>query len=138
MPYGMPPIPDMMPIKTPSRVVATDESGLYEMLGLDVNCTAKDIKSRWRRISMEYHPDRIKGGADEKKEAEEKFGELQQAYEIIKHPFKRHLYDFLGKASRTGLYKNREEWIQDGNPGALGSLYKKVGTRKSSYKHTYM
>jgi len=54
----------------------------YEILGLGREATEEDIKSAYRRLAMQYHPDRNPGNKD----AEEKFKEATEAYEVLKDP----------------------------------------------------
>ena len=63
----------------------------YEVLGVERDANDKDIKSAYRRLAMEYHPDRNKSP-----EAEEKFKEASEAYEVLSDPRKRGIYDRAG------------------------------------------
>ncbi|GAB4367228.1 MAG: molecular chaperone DnaJ [Calditrichia bacterium] len=64
----------------------------YEILGVDRSATLDEIKSAYRRLAMKYHPDRNQGD----KEAEEKFKEVAEAYEVLRDPDKRARYDRFG------------------------------------------
>jgi len=66
----------------------------YEILGLDRSADENTIKSAYRKMAMKYHPDRNQGDA----EAEEKFKEATEAYEVLKDPQKRQMYDQYGHA----------------------------------------
>ena len=66
----------------------------YEVLGVEKNASAADIKKAYRRLAMKYHPDRNQGD----KEAEEKFKEIGEAYEVLGDEQKRAAYDRFGKA----------------------------------------
>jgi molecular chaperone DnaJ len=68
----------------------------YEILGLGKNASADDIKKSYRKMAMQYHPDRNQGD----KEAEEKFKEAAEAYEVLSNVDKRAKYDRYG---HTGL-----------------------------------
>ncbi|MGN1376438.1 MAG: molecular chaperone DnaJ [Prevotella sp.] len=64
----------------------------YEVLGLDKNASEDDIKKAYRKIAIKYHPDRNPGN----KEAEEKFKEAAEAYDVLHDPQKRQQYDQFG------------------------------------------
>ncbi len=63
----------------------------YEILGVSREADDKEIKRAYRRLAMEYHPDRNKSP-----EAEEKFKEASEAYEVLCDPQKRRIYDRAG------------------------------------------
>ena len=64
----------------------------YEVLGVDKNASEDDIKKAYRKIAIKYHPDRNPGN----KEAEEKFKEAAEAYDVLHDPKKRQQYDQFG------------------------------------------
>ncbi|MBO6143729.1 MAG: molecular chaperone DnaJ [Prevotella sp.] len=64
----------------------------YEVLGVDKNATEDQIKKAYRTIAIKYHPDRNPGN----KEAEEKFKEAAEAYDVLHDPQKREKYDTFG------------------------------------------
>jgi molecular chaperone DnaJ len=66
----------------------------YEVLGLSKNATADEVKKAYRNLALKYHPDRVT--SDKKKEAEEKFKEISEAYEVLTDPNKRTNYDQFG------------------------------------------
>ena len=69
----------------------------YEVLGVSKNATADELKKAYRKKAIEYHPDRQQGKSDaEKKEAEEKFKEAAEAYDVLSNPDKRARYDQFG------------------------------------------
>lgn len=68
----------------------------YEVLGVAKNASEEDIKKAYRKLAMKYHPDRNQG--DKAKEAEEKFKEAKEAYEMLSDPKKRAAYDQYGHA----------------------------------------
>ncbi|HEX6134596.1 MAG TPA: molecular chaperone DnaJ [Longimicrobiales bacterium] len=70
----------------------------YEVLGVERNADADAIKRAYRRLALQYHPDRNSGSRD----AEEKFKELTEAYEILKDSDKRAAYDRYGHAGVKG------------------------------------
>ena len=70
----------------------------YEVLGVDKTATADDIKKAYRKKAIQYHPDKNPGD----KEAEEKFKEAAEAYEVLSDPQKRQRYDQFGFAGMGG------------------------------------
>ncbi|MDD7248178.1 MAG: molecular chaperone DnaJ [Prevotellaceae bacterium] len=69
----------------------------YEVLGVDKNASAADIKKAYRKIAIKFHPDRQGDKSDaEKKEAEEKFKEAAEAYAVLSDDQKRKQYDQFG------------------------------------------
>ena len=68
------------------------EKDYYELLEVSRSATGDDIKKSYRRLAMKYHPDRNQGD----KEAELKFKEINEAYEILKDDQKRAAYDRYG------------------------------------------
>ncbi|EKT55425.1 molecular chaperone DnaJ [Providencia burhodogranariea] len=68
----------------------------YEVLGLEKNASDKDIKKAYKRLAMKYHPDR---NQEKKDEAEVKFKEIKEAYEILSDDQKRAAYDQYGHAA---------------------------------------
>jgi len=68
----------------------------YEVLGVPKNASDEDIKKAYRKLAMKYHPDRNQG--DAAKEAEAKFKEVKEAYEMLSYGQKRAAYDQYGHA----------------------------------------
>jgi molecular chaperone DnaJ len=66
----------------------------YEILGVAKTASEEDIKKAYRKLAMKYHPDRN----PDNKEAEEKFKEVKEAYEMLTNPEKREAYDRYGHA----------------------------------------
>ena len=84
----------------------------YEVLGVDKSASAADIKKAYRRLAMKYHPDRNNGD----KEAEAKFKEIGEAYEVLGDEQKRAAYDRFGKAGVNGGAGG------PGGPGGFGGF----------------
>jgi molecular chaperone DnaJ len=66
----------------------------YEVLGVQKTVSAQELKSAFRKVALQYHPDRNPGNA----EAEEKFKEASEAYEVLSDPERRAKYDRFGHA----------------------------------------
>ncbi|MCU0553379.1 MAG: molecular chaperone DnaJ [Syntrophales bacterium] len=70
----------------------------YEILGVDQSASDDDVKKSYRRLAMQYHPDRNPGD----KKAEEKFKEAAEAYEVLRDSEKRKIYDRYGHEGING------------------------------------
>ena len=70
----------------------------YEVLGVDKNASANDIKKAYRKLAIQYHPDKNPGD----KVAEEKFKEAAEAYSVLSDPDKKARYDQFGHAGLGG------------------------------------
>ena len=70
----------------------------YEVLGVTKNANSKEIKQAYRKLAVKYHPDRNEGD----KEAEEKFKEAAEAYEVLSNPEKKSRYDQFGHQGMSG------------------------------------
>ena len=70
----------------------------YEVLGVDKNVTPDELKKAYRKKALQYHPDRNPGD----KEAEEKFKEAAEAYDVLSNPDKKARYDQFGHAGVDG------------------------------------
>lgn len=74
----------------------------YEVLGVSKNATDNEIKSAYRKLAIKYHPDRNPGNT----EAEEKFKEAAEAYDVLHDPQKRQQYDQFGFDTPGGGFGN--------------------------------
>lgn len=70
----------------------------YEILGVDRNATAEEIKKAYRKSAIKHHPDKNPGDA----EAEKRFKEISEAYEVLSDDQKRQMYDRFGKEGVQG------------------------------------
>ena len=79
----------------------------YQILGVSSEASAQDIKKAFRRLALRYHPDR---NPDTPKQAEEKFKEINEAYQVLSDEQKRRQYDRLiswpGYSRRTTVINN--------------------------------
>jgi len=91
----------------------------YEILGVERNASEKDIKRAYRRLARQFHPD----VNPDDKQAEEKFKEINEAYEVLGDPEKRTRYDQLGASWQQWQHMGRDpgqfDWSQwfTGAPG---------------------
>lgn len=81
--------------------MATDRD-YYEVLGVDRNASKEEIRRAFRRLALKYHPDRNPGD----KEAEQKFKEAAEAYEVLGDDEKRARYDRYGKEGVSGRVRD--------------------------------
>ena len=72
----------------------------YEVLGVEKTATDEELKKAYRKLAKKYHPD---ANPDNKKEAEEKFKEVSEAYETLSNPQKRKMYDQFGPDGPQGF-----------------------------------
>lgn len=93
------------------------DKDLYKVLRVSKSATADELKKAYRKLAVEYHPDKNKS-----KEAEEKFKEINQAYEILGNEQKRKQYDQFGSAS-----------FENGGRGAGGPFGGQGGPFSYSY-----
>ena len=84
----------------------TTKRDYYEILGVQKGAALDEIKRAYRQLALKYHPDRV--SADQKKEAEEKFKELSEAYAALSDPQKRSVYDQYGHAGFDQRYSTED------------------------------
>ena len=107
----------------------------YQLLGIQRNASADDIKKAYRKLALQYHPDRNDGS----KEAEERFKEVTRAYEVLRDPDQRSVYDRYGEAGlargagggQTYDFSDAlEVFMRDfGGFGGLGDIFGARGRR---------
>lgn len=92
----------------------------YEILGVDKKASADELKSAYRKLAKKYHPDLYTNASEtEKKNAEEKFKEINHAYDVLSDPQKRAAYDEYGS----------ENGPMGGGTGGFGGFGGFGGTR---------
>ena len=76
----------------------TTKRDYYEILGVERHADEGELKTNYRKLALKYHPDRNPGD----KESEEKFKEASEAYEVLRDPQKRNIYDQFGHQGLEG------------------------------------
>src|SRR5256885_11715357 len=89
-------------------MATTTKQDYYELLGVPRKASAKDIRAAFRKLARKYHPDLNPGD----KSAEEKFKQLQEAYDVLSDSKKRQMYD------QYGFYSDN---LPPGGPGGAGA-----------------
>ncbi|HEY7271010.1 MAG TPA: DnaJ domain-containing protein, partial [Dehalococcoidia bacterium] len=82
--------------------MATQKADYYETLGVGRNATPDELKRAFRKLAMEFHPDRNPDAG-----AEARFKEVNEAYEVLSDPEKRSAYDRFGHAGMEGAFGAR-------------------------------
>src|SRR5512143_706863 len=95
-----------------------EEKDLYAALGVQRTASADDIKKAYRKLARRHHPDVNPGN----KEAEERFKDISQAYDVLSDPDKRKIYDEFGmEGLQAGFDAARaraaNEWAQRARAG---------------------
>src|SRR5574341_2485153 len=86
-----------------NQLIMAAKRDYYEVLGVDKKASSEDIKSAYRKLAMQYHPDRNKSP-----DAEEKFKEISEAYAVLSDQNKRQQYDQFGHAGIDMRYSQED------------------------------
>ncbi len=102
----------------------------YKILGVDRKASEAEIKRVYRKLALQYHPDRNPGD----KHAEDKFKEINEAYQVLSDPEKRAHYDQLGESYTSWQQRgappggfNWSDWMRGAPGGQTGSYRTEVG-----------
>lgn len=96
----------------------------YETLGIDRNAADDEIKKAFRKLARQYHPD-LQHGEQPKKTAEEKFKEINEAYEVLSDQEKRRRYDMFGHAGGQQGFGGGPEGFDFGR-GGFGDVFNDI------------
>ena len=96
--------------------MTTSKRDYYQVLGIQRNASAEDIKKAFRKLALEYHPDRNK-----REGAEERFKEINEAYQVISDAKKREEYDRYGHRGVSGNGSRGFEGFE--NFGGFGDIF---------------
>jgi molecular chaperone DnaJ len=96
--------------------MATQQTDYYDTLGVSRSASAEDIKRAFRRLAMEFHPDR-----NQQPGAEARFKAINEAYEVLSDPDKRAAYDRFGVAGVSGMGERGFEGFS--NFGGFGDIF---------------
>src|SRR5438034_1777285 len=119
--------------------MAVQYKDYYESLGVPRTASEAEIKKAFRKLAREHHPDVAK----DKKKAEEKFKEINEAYEVLSDPAKRKKYDELGANWKSGAdfrpppgWQNMRGESFRGGAGSGGTEFQFEGTGFSDFFET--
>ena len=99
----------------------------YEILGINKNSSSEEIKRAYRNLAREHHPDMVRDG--DKSSAEQRFKEINEAYQVLSNPEKRKMYDQFGHAGPG--------FNGQGGPFGGGSGGQQTGGQWGPFTYTY-
>jgi molecular chaperone DnaJ len=111
------------------------EKDFYKILGIGRTATENEIKKAYRQLAMQYHPDRN----PENKEAEERFKEISEAYQVLSDPQKRNNYDRFGRSgvksagfNNMGGFVDPFDIFRDVFGGGFGDIFGMGGVNRQN------
>ena len=101
-------------------------SDYYEILGVSKDASDAEIKKKYKKLAMKYHPDRNSGDEETKKNNEEKFKDISKAYTVLSDSDKRKKYDMFGEEGMQGMSEGPSPFdvfgSMFGNMGGMGGM----------------
>jgi molecular chaperone DnaJ len=109
----------------------TEKRDYYEVLGVARDATDEDIKKAFRKLAFKYHPDH-----SAERGTEDKFKEVNEAYEVLSSPERRQAYDQFGHSGANGFSGQGFEGFGFGG-GGLGDIFETFfGGMGAAYRQT--
>lgn len=110
--------------------MSSSKRDYYEILGIPKNASKDDIKGAYRKLALQYHPDRNK-----ESEAEEKFKQISEAYAVLSDDEKRKRYDTYGHVGADEVFRgseaNFDEVFKDMGIGGFRDIFEQIFGRSS-------
>jgi curved DNA-binding protein len=107
-------------------------SNYYQTLGVEKSASEAEIKKAYRKLAMQYHPDRNQGD----KKAEDKFKEVNEAYAVLSDPEKRKQYDMFGDQGFHQRYSS-EDIFRGFDFGSIFDEFGLGGNRDNIFSHIF-
>jgi molecular chaperone DnaJ len=116
-----------------SQSTKVEKVDYYEFLGIQRDCNDQELKTAYRRLAMQYHPDRNPNNPS----AEEKFKQASEAYQVLSDPQKRAVYDRYGHAGLNGQGGPGFEGFSSADIGDIfgdffGEMFNMGGSRRGT------
>src|SRR5919199_2550653 len=97
----------------------------YEVLGVQKNASKEEVKNAYRKLALQYHPDRNKAAG-----AEERFKEISEAYAVLSDDEKRRRYDTYGHVGSEEVFRgseaNFDEIFRDIGFGGVRDIFEQI------------
>lgn len=133
----------MQPVRCGELHRAVEYKDYYSIMGVARDASQDEIRRAYRKLARKYHPD-----VSKEPDAEDRFQEMQEAYEVLKDPEKRAAYDQLGQDWRAGQdFRPPPGWdsgfefsgggFTDADAGAFSDFFESLFGRGSSYGHAH-
>ncbi len=105
--------------------MSTNKRDYYDVLSVQKNSSKEEIKNAFRKLALQYHPDRNKAA-----EAEEKFKQISEAYAVLSDDEKRKKYDTYGHVGTEDVFRgseaNFDEIFKDMGFGGFGNIFEQI------------